>query len=61
MIKILLGLAALFALDLFLAQATVFALSVYGVHSGIWGPFILEGVAGSIIAYGVSLGVAVSK
>lgn len=56
-----LGLAVLFLADLFFAQATAFALSTFGVRSGIWGPFILESVAAAVIGIGVVYGTAASK
>jgi hypothetical protein len=55
------GLAVLFAADMFFAQATVLALSTYGVHSGIWAPFILESVAAAVIGTGVVYGMRASK
>lgn len=38
-----------FGVDLWLSQMTVWGLSLFHVDSGIWGPFLLLGVLGSVL------------
>jgi hypothetical protein len=58
---VLAGLAACFGLGLLQAQFVVWGLSLFHVHSGIWGPWFLLGALDSSLTFAAVMGKSSSR